>query len=138
MYSAHCHRAIQGWFAGCWVATAVLCVFAVVALASTPGTIDLGFAVVVVFLLPLVFVVICMLTGIPAAAVVSLSEQFRIRSVLFFGCAGAVIGVITAALTRSLSMDTAPAYLVAGSAAGLVYWYVAGKHAGEERSDDRN
>jgi branched-subunit amino acid transport protein len=146
MHSANYARAMRGWFAGCWVATAVLCAFALVALAWTPNAIDARFAIVVVFLLPfgiLVFVVICVLTAIPAAAVISLSEQRRIRSILYFGCAGAVIGVIAAALLtrtftpRSLSMGMALPYLIAGLAAGLAYWRVAGKYAGDERSDEQ-
>jgi hypothetical protein len=106
---------------------------------------------VVTLLLPAlpVFVVICLVTGIPAAVAIWLSEGFEIRSVLFFvGVGGAIGGTTPALLLRAMTPRPMPdaasllfatlPFVLAGLAAGFVYWRVAGKHAGEKRSDDRS
>ncbi|MBA2397248.1 MAG: hypothetical protein H0V72_00810 [Bradyrhizobium sp.] len=82
----------------------------------------------------LILVFTCALTIIPATLVICLSERFRMRSFLFFGCAGAAIGVLSRILAlRPTDMSLQPVdwlFLVAGFAAGLAYWFVAGRYAG--------
>jgi hypothetical protein len=137
MYSANCSRAIGGWLAGCVAATGVLCVFALVISAAAAGDVfSFGFAgsaIALLFPAILIFIITCLLTGIPAAVAIWLSEKFRIRSVLFFSCVGAAIGGLSQnlflrAFTPAPSVNLL--FVVAGLAAGLAYWFVAGKRAG--------
>jgi hypothetical protein len=102
------------------------------------AAIPAGMGGTVMLLLPglLVFFVTCLLTGFPAAAVVSLSERFPIRSIWFFGCAGAGIGVLSEAVLVASFGRTGPAFtffmclfVIAGFVAGMVYWRVAGRYA---------
>jgi hypothetical protein len=141
MNSANCYRAMQGWFAGCWVTTAVFWSAALVMVALTPGGMGPALPLAAMLMLPyvvLTFVITCVLTGIPASVIIWLSESFHVRSILFFGCAGAAIGgVIEAALIRDFRLDPASIGLVlffmfAGLAAGLTYWRVAGQYAGRQ------
>jgi hypothetical protein len=82
--------------AACGAATGVLCIFALAISAVASGSIfSFGFAgsaIAMLFPAVLIFIVTCLLTGIPAAVVIWLSEKFRIRSVFFFCCVGAAIG----------------------------------------------
>ncbi len=84
------------------------------------------------------FLVTCLRTAIPAAVTVWLNERFRIRSIVFFGLAGAVIGGASAyflsGATSTQSPQLSPLFISAGLAAGLAYWSVAGRHAGPEQS----
>ena len=133
-------RAIMGWLAGSAAATAVISAFILGMLAMAPGGDLTGFVRgSLTLLLPalLVFVITCLLTGIPAALVIWLSEKFGIRSILFFGCAGAVIGalgqrVMVGAFTRWPSSHVW-LFVVSGFVAGMVYWRIAGRHAGRDR-----
>jgi hypothetical protein len=141
MYSASCSRAMGGWLAGCGAATGILCAFALVISAVTSDGIFsvrfAGSAVALLFPAVLIFVITCLLTGIPAAIVIWLSEKFGIRSILFFGCIGAAIGALSQSLifwpSTPLPQAVSWLFLVAGSAAGLAYWHVAGKYAGRDR-----
>jgi hypothetical protein len=126
-----------GWLAGCGAATGVLCAFALVVSAVASGGIFsfrfAGSAVALVFPAVLIFIITCLLTGIPAAVVIWLSEKFRICSVLFFGCVGAAIGGLSQNLLLRALMPPPSVnllFVVAGLAAGLAYWFVAGKRAG--------
>jgi hypothetical protein len=126
-----------GWLAGCGAATGVLCAFALVISAVASGGIlsfrFAGSAIALLFPAVLIFIITCLLTGIPAAVVIWLSEKFRIRSVLFFSCAGGTIGALSqAVLFQSFSLPLAGIFILAGFLAGLQYWYVAGRHAGRE------
>lgn len=92
-----------------------------------------GSAAAMVFPTLLLFVATCVLTGIPAAATIWLSERLRIRSVFFFGGTGGAIG----ASYHQLLLRPAPPWLmyfgllvVAGATGGVVYWRVAGRYAG--------
>jgi hypothetical protein len=83
--------------------------------------------------LPVLFILTCLLTGIPAAMTIWLSERFRIRSWLFFGCAGGAIGALSQALLfQSFSM-LSWFFVFVGFLAGLDYWIVAGRHAVHDR-----
>src|SRR6185436_5686594 len=102
MRSASCSRAMGGWLAGCGAATGVLCAIALVISAAASGGIFsfrfAGGAIALLFPAVLIFIITCLLTGIPAAVVVWLSEKFRIRSVLLFSCAGGTIGALSQAV----------------------------------------
>jgi hypothetical protein len=131
-------RAIGGWLAGCGAATVVLGVYilVVVGIASAgDGTTLVGGIIAAFFL---VFPIICLLTAIPAAIVIWVSEKFRIRTMAFFGCAGAGIGGLSMELLRRGFGSSGPAsvnlrFAIAGLAAGLVYWQIAGRYAGRGR-----
>jgi hypothetical protein len=129
-------RALKGWLAGCGTATAVIyiAVLGIVATAPRGRSTNLADEGVFALLLPslLVLVVTCALTGVPAALVIWLSEKFRIRSFLFYGCAGGAIGTLGQTLLfRSFSIFTW-LFVAAGFLAGFAYWYVAGRRAGGE------
>ena len=137
MCSANCSRAIGGWLAGCGAATGVLCVFALVISAVASGGVFsfrfAGSAIALLFPAVLIFIITCLLTGIPAAVVIWLSEKFRIRSVLFFGCVGAAIGGLSQDLLLRALVPPASVnllFILSGLVAGLAYWFVAGKRAG--------
>ena len=137
MSSVSCSRAMGGWLAACAAATGVLCAFALVVSAVASGDVFsarfAGGAAALLFPAVLIFIVTCLVTGIPAAAVIWLSEKFRIRSVLFFGCVGAAIGGLSQNLLLRALMpppSVSLLFVVAGLAAGLAYWFVAGKRAG--------
>ena len=102
MTSYHCERAMRGWLAGCGAVTALVCAIYLIALTATPeGVFSVRFlAGVTALFIPalLFFVITCLLTGIPAAAIVWLSEKFQIRAIWFFGCAGAAIGALSVEL----------------------------------------
>ena len=135
-------RPLKGWIAGCGTATAVIDVIGLVMLAAAPGkphdfSVGEGiFSFLLAALLILVFT--CALTFIPSILVIWLSERFRIRSIFFYGCVGAAIGVLGRILIlrpTGLSLDAVDwIFLVAGFAAGAAYWHVAGKHTGGDRA----
>jgi hypothetical protein len=140
MTSDHCSRAFRGWLAGCGAAAAVIGGGGLGGSAIASGidivTLVAG-AIAVPFLLFPIFLVVCLVTGIPAAVVIWISEELGIRSILFFGTSGAAIGGLIPSL---LGGDTIAwlsrggwLLLVAGFAAGVAYWFVAGKYAGGER-----
>jgi hypothetical protein len=78
---------------------------------------------------PSVFAFTMVLSGIPAALTIWLSRRFRIRSLAFFCGSGAVIGAVGPAVLFKPVAGLAPLFAVAGCAAGMTYWLVAGKHA---------
>jgi hypothetical protein len=141
MSSHHWSRALNGWLAGCGAATAVLGVFTLILMGiASDGdvTILVGGVTAAIIPLLLTFLVICLLTGTPAAIVIWVSEKFRIRAITFFGSAGAAIGTVSVELLRQGLGPRWPAgvnllFAIAGLAAGLVYWHIAGKYAGGDR-----
>jgi hypothetical protein len=136
--SIDCSRTFEGWLAGCGAATAVLSGFALILLMVTSGG-DIARILIGIVALPfpsfLIFVGICLLTAIPAAIVIWLSEELRIRSVVFFGCIGGAIGVLIAALLFQsfISLIAGCLFGLSGCVAGLNYWYVAGRYAGQDK-----
>lgn len=142
-------RAIEGWLAACAASTGVLCAFFLVVSAFGPLGILSVFTNAIVLLFPalLIFLITCLMTAIPAAVVIWLSRRFEMRSAWFFGGTGAVISGLSLSLFFSLFstpqshlptgelLVLGPLFAVAGLAAGIVYWRVAGRSAGERRSD---
>jgi hypothetical protein len=127
-------RALKGWLAGCGTATAVIYIALLGIVVTAPGGLSNFADGVFAVLLPslLVLVITCAMTGVPAALVIWLTEKFRIRSFLFYGCAGGTIGILSQTLLfRSFSIF-AWLFVAAGFLAGFDYWYVAGRHAGGE------
>ena len=98
---------MRGWLAGCGAATGVICGFALVIVAIAPGDNVsarlAGGIVVLLFASIIVFATTCVLTGPPAAVIIGLSEKFQIRSILFFGGAGAVTGGVSQAPQHQLA-----------------------------------
>jgi hypothetical protein len=138
MSSGTWSRAMKGWLAGCAAATAAF-VWIVVAVSSRDLSQLARGTALLLFPGLLIFLVTCLLTGFPAAAVIWLSERFAIRSIWFFGGAGAVIGALGQAVLAGLLSRTGPTFfpslfVVAGFVAGMAYWRVAGRHAGREVS----
>ncbi|QIG92626.1 MULTISPECIES: hypothetical protein [unclassified Bradyrhizobium] len=95
---------------------------------------------VIALLLPsfLVFVITCLLTAIPAAIAIWLSEELRIRSAGFFAGAGAAIGALSiTVLLRSPAVWTSGLvclFVAAGFVAGLTYWFVVRELEAAEHS----
>jgi hypothetical protein len=134
--SRGCSRAFEGWLAGCGAATAVLAAFAqILLMIASRGDIMrlLGGTVALLFPLFLVFIFICLLTAIPAAVVIWLSEKLRIRSAVFFGFAGATIAALCISLllpsAAIWTSGTGGLFVVAGLVAGVTYWSVAGRYS---------
>ena len=128
-------RVLRGWLAACGAATASVWVFGLVLLAIVSGGSLIRFAggaVALSMTALLFFIITCALTAIPSAAVIWLSERFQIRSVLFFGCGGAVIGALSQTLLLRTFVSFSWLFVLAGCLAGKSYWHVAGKHAGHD------
>jgi hypothetical protein len=140
MASGACSRAMKGWLAGCGAATAVIggVAWMIIAFASvSSGDLNLlaGGTAAFFVLGFLVFLATCVLTGFPAASFVWLSERFAIRSIWFFGWAGAVTGMLSETVLAGLLGRIEPTFftclcVIAGFVAGMAYWRVAGRHAG--------
>ncbi len=132
-------RAFGGWLAGCGAATAVLSTIGqTLLMIASGGDIArlLGGTLALLPLSFLVFVVICLLTAIPALMVIWLSELLRTRSVVFFGCGGAAIGALCISLLEPSgaiwTSGIGELFVVAGLVAGVTYWSIAGKDAAYE------
>jgi hypothetical protein len=129
--------AIKGWLAACGTATAAIYVFVLLFLVSGTnarsimfGWLDLSVSLI---FLPVILVFTCLLTAIPGALVVWISEVSRIRSALFFGCAGGAIGALSQTIAfQSLDPFSAALFALAGFPAGLTYWHIAVKPAGQK------
>lgn len=139
--SSTCSRAFGGWLAGCGAATAVISAIGqTLLIVAARGDVAKLLYGIVVLLIPsaVVFVITCLLTAIPAAIVVWVSEEFRIRSAGFFACAGAAIGALSiTVLLRSPAVWTSGLvclFAAAGFVAGLTYWFVVRELATHERS----
>lgn len=145
MSSGACDRALLGWLAGCASATTVLCSFGLLGLAIVSRN-DLtrfvggSFALLVLSLI--LFVAICVLTAVPAAMAIWLSERFVIRSIWFFCCVGVCIAATSLSLLFEINSLSLPElgvlFGVAGFVAGLTYWRVAGRYAGHNRRFGRS
>jgi hypothetical protein len=140
MWSASFLRVVGGWLAGCGAVTVLFSAFVFLVLdRASPGDRMALLKVSVVGLgttAPIIFISTVVLTALPAALVIWLSEKFRVRSILFFGCAGVAIGLlIHNVVLRALATNPRGVgwpFLVYGLAAGLVYWSIAGRDAGSE------
>jgi hypothetical protein len=72
---------------------------------------------------PLITIVVCLVSAIPAAFAVFLAESLGIRAALFFGCAGAVTGVLGQIVVFQSLNGSAWVVAAAGLVAGLTYWH---------------
>jgi len=100
------------------------------------------------------FLPIVAASALPAALMICYAERHRVRSALVYGLAGAVVGVLAYLLYALLLMVTAGTskgfgqqcvdwgiakcagstllmFCMPGSAGALVYWFIAGRRAGE-------
>ena len=134
-------RPLKGWLAGCGAATAVICAPILLMIAGASFSMSsAGVGVAVASSMLTVFVVTSAMSGIPAAVTIWFAERFRIRSILFFGCLGAITGALSlSVLLSGFSRGQASVgavswlFLMAGLVAGLTYWSVAGRYAGCDR-----
>jgi hypothetical protein len=117
-------RMLRGWFGGCLMATAVIEVFVLclVALAGVRrmavlSPADFFFAILIG--VPLILVFVCVLTAIPAAIAIWLAERFHIRSLLFYACAGGVIGALSESMLFSPCLFSACCLSWPGVSPGL-------------------
>jgi hypothetical protein len=133
--SPACLRPMRGWLRGCFTATVTIELCVVLGLAISAHRIlanEIFVAIFVMFVCaPLVWLVTCALTGVPAILAIRLSERFRIHSVLFFSCVGAAIGVLVSALLFR-SFNFVWLFALPGCLAGITYWYVSGRYAGQD------
>lgn len=127
-------RAFDGWFRGCLAAAIVLDLTILLNAKAAPITFGqiAGLCLFAVLFIPMSLMVTCALTGLPASLVIWFGEWLRIRSVLFYAATGVAIGLLVRALIFGIVHPFSVAFAVAGCAAGLVYWTVAGRHAGRE------
>jgi hypothetical protein len=81
----------------------------------------------------LVFAVTCAMTAFPAIFLIFVSVDLQARSPVYYIVAGSLLGALCISLlARSLviwTMWVGPLFVVAGLAAGLAYWLVAGRRA---------
>jgi hypothetical protein len=132
---------MKGWLAGCGAASGVISTFIVVLQAIASGgnlMLFMGGSLAVLFPALLVFVVTCLLTAIPAAFVFWLSEKFAIRSILFLCVCRRRYRSIEPSGSAGAMFRRGPPqvnwlFVVAGFVAGVVYWRIAGRHAGRDR-----
>ena len=129
-------RPLKGWLSGCVVATMVaeICLIVVAVWENHSANVSVAVSDYLMGLgltAPFILIAIGMFTVIPAVIVIALTERFRVRSLLFYICSAAVTGGLSQILfERSLSRVWQ--FVLAGAAAGLSYWYVAGRHAGRD------
>jgi hypothetical protein len=84
---------------------------------------------------------------LPALLVMLIAESFRLRSILFYALAGAVVGLMYSPLGAGFAqwwidfndqvIKSRPTELMvaAGIGGGIVYWAIAGRSAGRWRND---
>ena len=132
-------RALGGWLAGCGAATVVI-VGLPIFFEHPRASLIHPVASISMLLSPslLVFAVTCAMTAFPAIFLIFLSVDLRARSPVFYGVAGSVLGALCISLlVRSFVIWTfwvGPLFVVAGFAAGVTYWFIAGRHALCERT----
>ena len=129
-------RTIEGWLAGCLMATAALDIFILllVTLAGARRMVVLSLADFILTVLvgvPVILLVVCMFTAIPAFFAIWLSERFHLRSLKLYACGGAAVGALVGLLFKGILVSSI-FFAIAGCPAGMVYWLVAGRHAGDE------
>jgi hypothetical protein len=101
-------------------------------LVTSPGVMGSIIAVTAVLILGYVLV--------PAMLLIAVAEAYRLRSVLFYACAGGAAGLLCY-YGSSLGLGAPETFLdhegeviaASGIAAGIVYWVFAGRNAGAWR-----
>lgn len=99
-----------------------------------------------VFLFTLVWVAGFFISALPCVLLHLFAARFRIRNPLFYFVAGGLLGLLAVAASlpelqsASVRLDVIHWYSVrpitVGSAAGLVYWIIAGRHFGRQPSSN--
>jgi hypothetical protein len=136
-------RGLKGWLAACAAATAALYVISLLVFIVAPAlaigspyrpmVIDKSGVWIGLIFFPVIMIVVCLLSAIPAAFAIFVADAFRIRSALFFGCAGAMTGVVGQIVVFQSLNGSAWLFAAAGLVAGLIYWRIAVRPlAGEE------
>jgi len=109
----------------CFILTSAGVRFAVLSLGD--------FVVAILMGVPVILCCVCVLSGIPSIAAIWLSERFCIRSLLFFGVAGGLVGAVSQTVLFRSFNELSWLFVLAGCSAGLYYWSSAGRCAGAER-----
>jgi hypothetical protein len=125
-------RALRGWLTACAAATGFISIASYFIAAAATGhfrsVVFVGSLYGSLFPMLAIFVITCLFTALPAVLVIWLGRIFQMRSIWYFGGAGAAIGVLsqivffTGLLSRSPGKN--PLYALAGFTAGLVYWRI--------------
>ncbi len=133
-----CPRVVNGWFRGCLTAATTLAALPVIAMILSLPYRGLeenlgGIITLVLFVLPLILILVCLLSGCRPHVVILFGEALRIRSVLFCcscRCGDRCIQFGGSPLGPTIRWGCSlywPAAL-----AGIACWFAAGKYAGEE------
>ena len=127
---------LKGWLAGCLAAAVTL--FAVGFAKQihhpeglTPATLTAGFFLAFVHL-----VFIILISSIPAAAVIWVTEALRVRFAAAFAISGAAIGWLGQRLTTPWPDTTLWSFVLAGLVAGSTYWLVSVRVRAEDDAVD--
>lgn len=125
-------RAFCGWLAGCAAATVVIVGLPSVLLYPPASLVHVA-SLLLNPLLFLVFTATCVMTAFPAMFLIFVSADLQVRSPVFYGVAGSVLGALCISLlARSFliwTVSVGPLFVLAGLAAGIAYWSVAGTHS---------
>lgn len=116
---------LKGWLAGCFAATATLFVVGFTKQIHhpdglTPAALAVG---ILVAFAHLAFIII--MSAIPAAAVVWITQALRVRSVAVFAVSGALIGWLGTGIIPPWPDTAIWPFVLAGLVAGSAYWFVA-------------
>jgi hypothetical protein len=131
-------RPVVGWLIGCIAATIAIYLLCCASAAIAQGSVGVVVFAILSFvaIAPVIFIIVLIFSAFPAMALIALSERLKIRSIVFFGCGGAVIGVLSQFLLSAGFLPQVPRlnilFVVAGFSAGSAYWFVAGKYAGTD------
>jgi hypothetical protein len=117
--------AVKGWFCGCLSASAVLFISGLVTTSSASGMTP-GLLLVGLFLSLVHFAFIAIFTAVPAGLMIWIAHATEIRNVVASALFGTALGWFGQYVFNPLG-GTLWHFVVAGLAAGVTYWWVAGR-----------
>ncbi|WP_428524830.1 hypothetical protein [Roseibium sp.] len=130
-------RIMKGYFCGCVTAAILLLIFLLLLSGYFSEATDRpAGSIFVVFMVTLVLVFFAYaLSILPVTLILITAEMFHIQHWIFYTLSGALIGFwITIVIDGQVySLFDLASFMSAGALAGLVYWHVAGRHAGRGR-----
>ena len=133
-------RILLGYVASCAVAGLVILAVALNELVDTVPAGSMRLTEPTAFIMAVTFLVILITAALPALLVIIYTERTATRSAAPYAAAGTVIGfaiVGISGLSRDLfsaplmtSLGLGATFAISGAAAGLTYWAIAGRAAG--------